>query len=559
MRVSILAFALSGLLLTQSDAAAQGLFDSLKNAITSDEQEEREATYLDELVSAGDERDSCGGDGATTRLNAAVEQGLGIVENDDVAAYLQSILDKLLAASPFPDCSVSVYVTPHDAAVALADGGILVALGFLRNFKNEDEVAALLAHELSHILLDHHASDSFVETQDGFLKGLEAANAPGGMLLGFVDPNLQQSVDAAVSVSDAMYNISESMIAPAWTIKQEDEADLLGIDLLVEAGYNPRAMVGVMEIIKAQEANAAAVEANREEIYKQRVQGSLLQAFVGTNVNSTASIVGSLASVTSALVSGSDKKTHRPAEERKAAVNAYIKKFHRKHRRRAYTKEDWESKQQEGDSGQMFDRYRKAATARRAVFSDGDLDAALEDVDASVIGRFSHHAYPRLAQSEVRLKQGDRAAAIASFEVSLASENPPWQVYRSYVDLKLIDDDVQAAVDAVERADEQFGQPLGIAPFAIKVHRVAGDDDMIIKYMERCLDSGSRAHIRICKIAAGVEPDPESESSSGGAGGFLGGFLKGGFGVPTVGAGSGELPYSGSDNEESEEGSGSND
>ncbi|MDA0664103.1 MAG: M48 family metalloprotease, partial [Proteobacteria bacterium] len=62
----------------------------------------------------------------------------------------QGITTKLLQNSPYPACQVTVYVTPHDAAqaVALADGGILIALGFLRNLKNEDEVAAVLAHEL---------------------------------------------------------------------------------------------------------------------------------------------------------------------------------------------------------------------------------------------------------------------------------------------------------------------------------------------------------------------------------------------------------------------------
>jgi uncharacterized membrane protein YgcG len=210
----------------------------------------------------------------------------------------------------------------------------------------------------------------------------------------------------------------------------------------------------------------------------------------------------------------------------------------------------------------MFVRYRKAATARRAVFSDGDLDSALQDVDASVIGAFSHHAYPRLAQSEVRLKQGDRDAAIASLEASLASEDPPWQIYRSYADLQLLAGNVPAAVNAVEQADQKFGQPLGIAPFAIKVHRVAEDEDKMVAYLERCYDSGSREHIRICRNAAGLEQESggESGSSSGSSsgGGFLGGIFSGG--VPALGVGSGSsLPFSGSTDENKDEDSSEDD
>ncbi|NKB58768.1 MAG: M48 family metalloprotease [Alphaproteobacteria bacterium] len=515
-------------------AAAQSAIDSL------------DTTYLNQMIEADADRDSCGGNGRTSLLNASVEQGLGVVSNKALSGYLDGIMRKLLAASPHTDCSVTVYVTPHDAAqaVALADGGVLVAIGFLRNLKNEDEVAALLAHELSHILRDHHSTDAFAESQDGFLKGLETANASDGMLLGLVDPNLQQAADAAVSVGDAMYNISESMIAPAWTVKQEDEADLLGTDLLVAAGYNPRAMAAVMDIIEAQEENAAAVETQRDELYKQRVQGTLVSAFVETDANNISSIVGALANVTSALVSGSDKKTHRPAAERKTSVNAYIKKFHRKHRRRAYKDEAWTAQLNAGDSGTMFARYRKAATARRVVFTGGDLNAAVRDVNASVAGAFSSHSYPRIAQSEVRLKKGDRNAAIASLEKVMKRPEAPWQVYRSYIDLQLGAGNKREAYQALLTADEKFGEPIGIAPYAIEVSRTLKDPEMVSLYMERCKASGSREHIKICENAAGVKSGGGSSGGSG-IGGFLGGIIGGSSSGSSSGSGF-SLPFGGS-------------
>lgn len=522
-------------------AAAQTSPNTVQIAYGNEEKpQDWDSTYLDRMNETGAARDSCGGNGEKSLLNASVEQGLGVVSNDALSGYLNGIVKKLLAASPIPDCSVTVYVTPHDAAqaVALSDGGILVAIGFLRNLKNEDEVAALLAHELSHVLRNHHASDAFVESQDGFLRGLEAANASGGMLLGMVDPNLQQAADAAVSVGDAMYNISESMIAPAWTVNQEDSADLLGTDLLVAAGYNPRAMAAVMDIIEAQEENAAAVEAQRDELYKKRVEGSLVSAFVQTDVNSIASIVGSLATVTSTLVSGIDTKTHRPAAERKSVVTAYIKKFHRKQRRRAFVTEAWTAQLNGGASGTMFSRYRKAATARRAVFGGGDLNTALRDANASVAGAFSSHAYPRIAQSEVRLKKGERDAAIASLESAMARPGAPWQVYRSYADLQLAGGKKREAVEAILKADEKFGKPMGIAPYAIEVFHSLKDPEMVAVYMERCEATGSRSHIKICKNAAG---EAEDSGSSGGIGGFLGGVISGG------GSSSGfSLPFGGS-------------
>lgn len=114
-------------------AAAQTLSNTVQIADANEEKpQDWDSSYLDKMNETGVERDSCGGNGEKSLLNASVEQGLGVVSNDDLSGYLNGIVKKLLAVSPIPDCSVTVYVTPHDAAqaVALADGGILVAIGF---------------------------------------------------------------------------------------------------------------------------------------------------------------------------------------------------------------------------------------------------------------------------------------------------------------------------------------------------------------------------------------------------------------------------------------------
>ena len=238
------------ILTTAQPSQGAGFLDKLKDAITGEDEAKPDKTHLEEFkADAGS--GPCGGDGKTSLMHARVEQGLGVIDDKVLAAYINGVMAKLIAASPYPKCGVRVYVTPHDAAqaVALNDGGILVAIGFLRNLKSEDEVAALLAHELSHILHNHHSSDSFVDTQDELLKGMDTANAAGSMLVGLVDPKLKQTLDATTSVGSALYSVSENMIAPAWTSEQEDEADLLGADLMAAAGYNPRAMGRMMDVI----------------------------------------------------------------------------------------------------------------------------------------------------------------------------------------------------------------------------------------------------------------------------------------------------------------------
>ncbi len=486
-----------------SHESAADFFDDVGEMFESDG---ADTTHLDRLTENQPRR--CGGDGRATLLNARVEQGLGVVGDPALDRYLQGVLDKLVAVS-VPNCRVTVHVTPHAAAqaVALSDGGILVALGFLRNLKNEDEVAALLAHELSHILLDHHSSDSFVSNQDKVLKGLETANAAGGQLLGMVDPGLSRKVDTVTSVGGAVHGVSESMIAPAWTRDQEDEADLLGTDLIVAAGYNPRAMTAIMEVIKAHEAQAAKVAAERDKLHQESMEGSLLDTAASTNPNDTWDIVSSVADITTGLLEGSDEEEHRPAEERKEEVADYVKEHHKQHRRRSYAAEPWDAVLSRGESGATFAHYRLAAEARRAVFGGGNINDARKKADAGIDGRYAHHAYPRLAHAEVLLKQGQRQAAFKDLEAILARDDAPWQIYRSYAELQLGTGDTRGAVGTVTRADRQFGEPLGIAPYAIKVHRAAGDHAAVTSYLDRCYDSGSRAHLQVCLAAAGQDRD----------------------------------------------------
>ena len=72
-------------------AHGQSFLDSLKGAISGEEKKEHDSTLLDQLTESEETRDSCGGDGRASRMNAYVEQGLGIVANDEISAYLQRL------------------------------------------------------------------------------------------------------------------------------------------------------------------------------------------------------------------------------------------------------------------------------------------------------------------------------------------------------------------------------------------------------------------------------------------------------------------------------------
>src|SRR5579862_4958236 len=58
-----------------------------------------------------------------------------------------------------------------------------------------------------------------------------------------------------------LYKLSANVLAPQMTRSQEDAADALGFDLMVKAGYDPEAALGLMDVLAEQEAEAAQASA----------------------------------------------------------------------------------------------------------------------------------------------------------------------------------------------------------------------------------------------------------------------------------------------------------
>ena len=99
--------------------------------------------------------------GQAKDVDHARAEGLGLVPAPALTAYLNGVLAKLLAQSPVTSVPAKVYVRASGdwAAKTTADANIYVALGTLLRLDDEDEIAALLAHEAAHVILGHADAD----------------------------------------------------------------------------------------------------------------------------------------------------------------------------------------------------------------------------------------------------------------------------------------------------------------------------------------------------------------------------------------------------------------
>ena len=155
-----------------------------------------------------------------------------------VTAYLNQVTSKIISerVAQQIDFEIKILKHPTPNAFALPHGAFYIHTGMLARMENEAQLAAVIGHEVSHIL-HRHTLQAFRTTKQAAAFGstLGVIGAPAGIYgLGVV---LLGSVGALAAVS----GYSQSL---------EEEADTEGLRLMVNAGYDPREAVKVIENVK---------------------------------------------------------------------------------------------------------------------------------------------------------------------------------------------------------------------------------------------------------------------------------------------------------------------
>jgi predicted Zn-dependent protease len=184
------------------------------------------------------------------RIMREVRHDPAYLDDPALLEYLQSVFDPLLAAARSrgeisPDIDNAFAWEPFLVgerpvnAFALPGGYVGVYLGLIALTGNTDELASVLAHELSHVTQRHLARSAISSQRQGLA-------AMAGMILGVLAASRANSTDAAQAV------IMGSQAAAAqgqlnFSREMEREADRIGIEVLGSAGFSPTGMVGMFE------------------------------------------------------------------------------------------------------------------------------------------------------------------------------------------------------------------------------------------------------------------------------------------------------------------------
>lgn len=173
-----------------------------------------------------------------------VLESMSVYRDEALQAYVEKVGNAVAAASHRPDLDYTFTIidSPEINAFALPGGYVYVNRGLLTYMNSEAELAAVLGHEIGHITARHAVQR---QARGGLAK---TAATIGGVV-------------TAVATGSGYVGSQINEIASIWAQtglsgfgrEQELEADRLGAEYLVNAGYDASAVIEVITVLKNQE------------------------------------------------------------------------------------------------------------------------------------------------------------------------------------------------------------------------------------------------------------------------------------------------------------------
>lgn len=182
-------------------------------------------------------------------------QKMPVYQDPKLQAYVDAIGQRLVANSHRKDLKYTFTIidSPDINAFALPGGYIYINRGLMNYLNTEDQLAAVLGHEIGHVTARHIVRQHSAGTATSILAAVLA-------------------VGTGSSTIGDLSNVAGAALVSGYGREHELEADSLGAEYLYRSGYDPQAMVEVIGVLKDHEQFSK---------FKVREEGGKVQSYHG--------------------------------------------------------------------------------------------------------------------------------------------------------------------------------------------------------------------------------------------------------------------------------------
>ncbi len=400
----------------------------------------------------------------------------GVVPEKAFEDKLNEIAARILAVQPVTAVPVRFVVTGARGlgdASAMHDGVIGIPIAILADVESEDELAFVVAHEISHVILNHHNADWLANTNEKLVNFAEVGFASAielGAKAGVFDANDQEEMLKAQLIgwvaAQATLFLTETALTPSWSRDQEIEADLLAFDLMARSGYDVNQSTIFLERLlayfeaaendpfAAKRADLDARAANTRDI------GTAFLNFVEKARLEFDALTADL------------EERHPETQERLDSLVDYIDE-HYEDREDEFDemeadKAAWSSFLAQRPQAELIRVYRASWETRNYIDVE-DYKNAQAKAFTAIKGRGSALALPRLNFALLRELQGEKTKQRINLEKALKGPEPSFDVYRQAIGIYRKSGKIKTADKLVDDAWKRFKEPPGLYPYRIDV------------------------------------------------------------------------------------------
>jgi predicted Zn-dependent protease len=183
-----------------------------------------------------EEEEKIGGDLASMILGAAP-----LVDNDAEQHYVNRVGMWLAMHTDRADLPWHFGIVDTDDVNAFSTPGgyVFITRGLFERFRNESELAGVLAHEIAHVVQKHHLHALQNEMRTSAVADAGSSVVGSGGVTGFL--------------TDQVIKAGKTLYTRGLDKGDEYEADRMGVVIAARAGYSPYGLVGVLQTLSAEQ------------------------------------------------------------------------------------------------------------------------------------------------------------------------------------------------------------------------------------------------------------------------------------------------------------------